>query len=111
MNYNFTEEEIMVRDTAREIAREKILPVRQKYDEEGIFPEDIVKIMAEGDLFRVFIPQEYDGLGLSMTAMLLAVEELSYACAGIALSYAGTSLGTVRSSCSALKSRRGSTSP
>lgn len=95
MNYNFTEEEIMVRDTAREIAREKILPVRQKYDEEGIFPEDIVKIMAEGDLFRVFIPQEYDGLGLSMTAMLLAVEELSYACAGIALSYAGTSLGTV----------------
>jgi butyryl-CoA dehydrogenase len=93
MNYFLTEEEQMVKEIARKITEEKIIPVRQKYDEEGIFPHDIVEVMAQSDLFRVFIPEEYDGMGLSTLAMLLAVEELSYGCAGIALAYAGTALG------------------
>jgi len=93
MNYFLTEEEQMVKEIARKIAEEKIIPVRQKYDEEGTFPHDIVEVMAQSDLFRVFIPEEYDGMGLSTLAMLLAVEELSYGCAGIALAYAGTALG------------------
>ena len=43
MNYFLSEEEKMIVDTARQIAQEKIKPVREKYDEEGIFPWDIVK--------------------------------------------------------------------
>ncbi|HVP37761.1 MAG TPA: acyl-CoA dehydrogenase family protein [Candidatus Saccharimonadales bacterium] len=91
------EEQLAIRDLARTIAQEKVKPVRARYDEESIFPWDIVEELAKVDLFRVFIPSAYDGLvesGLGVTNMCLATEELSKACAGIALAFAGTALGT-----------------
>jgi butyryl-CoA dehydrogenase len=54
-----------------------------------------VKTLGTSDLFRVFIPTEYDGLGGGMFEMALVVEELSKACGGIALSYAASGLGTI----------------
>ena len=63
MDYFFTEEQQMIKDTAAQIAKEKIEPIALEYDEEGKFPWDIVKILGDADLFRVFIPEEYEGLG------------------------------------------------
>ena len=80
---------------ATQIAKEKIKPVAIEYDEKGIFPTDIVKVMAESDLFRVFIPEEYDGFGGGMFEMALVVEELSRECGGISLAYAASGLGTI----------------
>ena len=97
MDHLLTEEQRTIRDLARTIAEEKIKPIRAKYDEEGTFPWDIVRELAKVDLFRVFIPVEYDGLlesGYGVTNMCLVTEELSKACAGIALAFAGTALGT-----------------
>ena len=96
MDHHLTEEQRMIRDLARTIAEEKVKPVRAKYDAEGIFPWDIVHELAKVDLFRVFIPTQYDGLcesGYGVTNMCLVTEELSKACAGIALAFAGTALG------------------
>ena len=96
MEYRLTEEQKSIRDLARTIAEEKVKPVRAKYDEESIFPRDIVTEMAKVDLFRVFIPVEYDGLvesGLGITNVCLVTEEISKACAGVALAFAGTALG------------------
>lgn len=94
MNWFFTEEQQMIIDTAREVAQKKILPVREKYDHEGIFPWDVVKAMADVDIFGVYIPEEYGGLGYGVFEMCLAVEELAKACGGIALAFAATALGT-----------------
>ncbi|MBN2557513.1 MAG: acyl-CoA dehydrogenase family protein [Clostridia bacterium] len=94
MNYFLTEEQQMIKDLAAKIADEKIKPVALKYDEEGIFPRDIVKVLADSDLFGVYIPEEYGGFGGGIFEMALVVEELSRACGGIALAYAGTGLGT-----------------
>ena len=97
MDHLLTEEQRTIRDLARTIAEEKVKPVRAKYDEEGTFPWDIVRELAKVDLFRVFIPVEYDGLcesGYGITNMCIVTEELSKACAGIALAFAGTALGT-----------------
>jgi butyryl-CoA dehydrogenase len=97
MDHLLTEEQQTIRDLARTIAEEKVKPVRAKYDEESIFPSDIVQELAKVDLFRVFIPTAYDGLvesGHGITNMCLVTEELSKACAGIALAFAGTALGT-----------------
>ena len=97
MEHLLTEEQIQIRDLARTIAEEKVKPVRAKYDEENIFPWDIVEELAKVDLFRVFVPTAYDGLveeGYGITNMCLVTEELSKACAGIALAFAGTALGT-----------------
>jgi alkylation response protein AidB-like acyl-CoA dehydrogenase len=94
MNYFLTEEQQMIVDTSRELALTKIKPVREKYDEEGIFPWDIVKAMSAADLMGLYIPEEYGGLGGGVLELSLAVEELSKVCGGISLAMAATALGT-----------------
>ncbi len=85
----------MMKDLAAQIAREKIAPVAAELDETGEFPHEIVKILGQSDLFRVFIPKEYDGMGGGIFEMSLIVEELSKACGGISLAYAASGLGTI----------------
>ncbi|MBN2188439.1 MAG: acyl-CoA dehydrogenase family protein [Chitinispirillaceae bacterium] len=92
MNWFLTDEQKMIIETAREIAQKKILPVREKYDHEGIFPWDVVKAMAEADLCGLYIPAEYGGFGGGVFELCLAVEELSKACGGISLAMAATAL-------------------
>ncbi len=94
MNYFLTEEQQMIVDTSRELAQSKIKPVRAQYDEEGIFPWDIVKEMAAADLMGLYIPQEFGGMGGGVFDLCLAVEELSKVCGGISLAMASTALGT-----------------
>ncbi len=94
MDYLFTEQQIMIRDLARKIAREKIKPIAAKYDETEEFAWDIVKVLVDSDLFGVYIPEAYGGLGGGIVDMCLVAEELSRACGGIALGFAGTGLGT-----------------
>lgn len=98
MNYFLTEEEQMIVETARELAEKKIKPVRQKYDEEEIFPWDIVKEMANAGLTGLYIPEEYGGMAhpneKGIMKLCLAVEELSKVCGGISLAMAATALGT-----------------
>lgn len=94
MNYFLTEEQQMIKDLAKQIADEKIAPVAIQYDEEGEFPHDIMKILADSDLCGVYIAEEYGGLGGGILEMALVVEELSRACGGISLAFAGTGLGT-----------------
>ncbi len=95
MDYFLTEEQIMIRDMARKVAREKIKPVAAKYDESGEFPWEIMETLAGMDFFRIFIDQEYGGLGAGSMGLVLVTEELSRACGGIALGLAGTALGTM----------------
>lgn len=106
MNWFLTEEQQMIVDTAREIAVKKILPVREKYDHEGIFPWDVVKALAEVDLCGLYIPQEYGGFGGGVFELCLAVEELSKVCGGISLAMAATASGHSRSCSSAVMNRR-----
>lgn len=94
MNYLLTEQQIMIRDLARQIAEEKIKPVAAEYDESGEFPWPVVKVLAESDLFGIYIPEEYGGTGGGVTELVIATEELSKACGGIALAFAATALGT-----------------
>ena len=95
MNYFLTEEQIMIRDLARQVAQEKIKPVAAKYDASGEFPWEIMETLAEMDFFRIYLDEEYGGLGLGLMGLVLATEELSRACGGIALGFAATALGTM----------------
>jgi len=94
MDYFLSEEQIMIRDLARQIAEEKIVPVRAELDETGEFPWDIMKVLAQSDLFGLFIPEEYGGLGKGCLELCVAVEELSRACLGVSTTYAANALGT-----------------
>ena len=95
MEYFLTEQQKLIKVLARRIAEERILPVRAELDEKEEFPWAIVKDMADADLFRIFIPAQYEGLGEGCFALCIAVEELSRACCGIALTYAATALGAM----------------
>jgi alkylation response protein AidB-like acyl-CoA dehydrogenase len=97
LDYGFTEEQTAIRELAREIAEKELRPVAARYDVSGEFPWPVVKTMAEADLFRTFIPEEYDGIagGTPTMNLVLVTEELSRACAGIALALAGSALGAM----------------
>jgi len=95
LEYFLTEQQKLIKGLARRIAEERILPVRAELDEKEEFPWAIVKDMADADLFRIFIPAQYEGLGEGCFALCIAVEELSRACCGIALTYAATALGAM----------------
>lgn len=95
MDYLLNEQQVMIRDLARKIAVEKIKPVAAQYDESEEFAWPIMKTLAESDLFGIYLPEAYGGLGGGIMEMCLVTEELSRACGGIALGYAGTALGTL----------------
>ena len=95
MDHLLTEQQTMIRDLARKIAQEKIKPVAAHYDETEEFAWPIMKILAESDLFGVYLPEQYGGLGGGIMDMCLVTEELSRACGGIALGYAASGLGAL----------------
>jgi len=94
MDYFLTEEQLMIRDLARQIAQEKIVPVRQELDEHNRFPHEIIKAMAQADLLGIYIPEEYGGLGKGSLDFYIAIEEISKACLGVSTTYAANALGS-----------------
>jgi len=97
LDYGLTEDQRAIRDLARSIADNEIRPVAAEYDRTAEFPWPIVRTLAEADLFGVFVDDAYGGIaGASRTMnMVLVTEELSKACGGIALAFAGSALGAL----------------
>lgn len=94
MDYFLTEDQKMIKELAKQIADEKIVPAREELDEKEEFPLEIMKVLAQSDLFGLFIPEEHGGLGKGSLELCIAVEELSRACLGVSTSYAANALGT-----------------
>jgi len=93
LDYFLTDEQKTIKSLARQIAEERVLPVRAELDEKEEFPWDIMRELGSSDMFRVFIPEEYEGLGGGCLELCLVVEELSRVCSGVAVSYAASALG------------------
>ncbi|MFH2138976.1 MAG: acyl-CoA dehydrogenase family protein [Candidatus Omnitrophota bacterium] len=94
MDYLLTEEQVMVRDLARKIAQEKVKPLAAELDAKDEFSWPLMKILADSDLFGVYIEEKYGGMGGGILELCLVTEELSRACGGVAVSYAASALGT-----------------
>jgi alkylation response protein AidB-like acyl-CoA dehydrogenase len=93
LDYFLDEQQKTIRDLARRIAEERVLPVRAELDEAQEFPRQIMKDLADADMFRVFVPEEYEGLGGGCLELCLVMEELSRVCSAVAVSYAASALG------------------
>ncbi len=93
MDYFLTPEQKSIKDLARKIAVEKVLPVRAELDEKEEFPWDIMKVCADAGLMGISIEEEYGGFGGGVLENSLAVEEMSRVCLGVATSYAASGLG------------------
>lgn len=77
MDFTFSEEQIMIRDAARDFARRELLPEVNYRDKHAIFPEQQVKMLAELGFMGMMVSPEYDGGGMDTISYVLAMEEIS----------------------------------
>ena len=61
----------------REFVQREVAPIARRYDNEDIYPQQLVAPMREMGLFGITIPVEYGGLGLDYTTFAMIFEELS----------------------------------
>jgi len=95
LEYSLTELQKTVKQMARTIAEDKMLPLRAELDEKEEFPRSVIQELADTDLLGVYIPEEYGGLGGGCFELCLVTEELGRICAGLAVSYAVNALGSL----------------
>ena len=94
MDFKLSEEHKMSKKIYKEFAEKEVEPIAAEIDESCEFPAENVRKMQKADMMGIPFPQEYGGAGSDTLNYILAVEELSRACAthGVILS-AHTSLG------------------
>jgi acyl-CoA dehydrogenase len=93
VSFALTDEQRELRRLAREFAEKEIRPKAAEYDENSTHPADIIEKAHELGLMNPHIPEEYGGLGLPGFDGMLVGEELSWGCAGIAVSIVANTLG------------------
>ena len=79
MDFNFTEEQLLIQDVARRIAQEKIAPSAEHHDRSGEFPMENMKLLGENGLMGVEVPAEYGGAGMDPISYVLAMIEVAAA--------------------------------
>ncbi|NOR29280.1 MAG: acyl-CoA dehydrogenase [Lutibacter sp.] len=77
MDFNLTEEQIMIRDAARDFAQNELLPGVIERDEKQQFPTEQVKQMGELGFLGMMVDPKYGGSGLDAVSYVLAMEEIS----------------------------------
>jgi len=76
-----TEEHKLIQSMARDFAQKELVPIAAQVDEEGRFPSETVKKMGELGFMGIEIPETYDGTGMDTLSYVLAMIEVSKACA------------------------------
>ncbi len=79
MDFQFTEEQQMIRDAARDFAQSEIAPVAEEFDHSGQFPLANIQKMGELGLMGIEMPAEYGGSGMDTVGYVLALKEISQA--------------------------------
>ncbi|HYN69811.1 MAG TPA: acyl-CoA dehydrogenase family protein [Candidatus Eisenbacteria bacterium] len=79
--YRLTEEQVLLRDTIRQLADERIAPRAAEIDRTAEFPEDIRQLLASQDVLALPFPTEHGGLGADLLTICVAIEQIARACA------------------------------
>jgi len=77
MDFNLTEEQLMVQQAARDFAQSELLPGVIERDEKQIFPAEHIKKMGELGFMGMMVDPKYGGSGLDTISYVLAMEEIS----------------------------------
>ncbi len=85
MDFNLSEDHIMMRDTARDFAEKRLKPIAEELDARAEMPAELLKETAELGYFGLLAPEEYGGLGVDSLSYALTIEEISKACAAHAI--------------------------
>jgi alkylation response protein AidB-like acyl-CoA dehydrogenase len=93
--YRLTEDQVLLRDTLRQLADEKIAPRAADIDRSGEFPEDIRQLLASHDVLALPFPTEYGGLGADLLTQCIAIEQIARACVTSSLILSVQGLGSL----------------
>src|SRR2546428_10460788 len=91
--FYLTEDQRMIRDLARKIARERIAPRAAHYDETETYPEESIRALMDAGLYGIWLPEEHGGTDMGCLALALVCEEIAWAGAATATQYLGQPLG------------------
>jgi alkylation response protein AidB-like acyl-CoA dehydrogenase len=80
-----TEEQRQIRDLARQFAEDRLRPASAEWDARGELPREIVAELGELGFLGMLLPEEWDGLGLDSTTYLLAMEQIAWGDASVAV--------------------------
>ena len=94
MNFEFSEEQLAIRDTIRELVRDKVAPRAAEIDERAEYPKDIEKLFAENGILAIPFPEQYGGISGSSVTICMGVEEIAKACTSSSLILAVQALGS-----------------
>jgi alkylation response protein AidB-like acyl-CoA dehydrogenase len=79
MNFDFTETQLLIKETARKFAQDELAPSAAERDEKEEFPVEAVKKLGELGFMGMMVPEQYGGAGLDTISYVLAMEEISRA--------------------------------
>ena len=95
MQYDLTEEQVILQNMVRRLAKEKVAPGAGKRDEDGKFDWDMVNLLRENGLYGIDFPEAYGGSDAGVLALCIVVEELAKVDASCALLIADHELGSL----------------
>jgi len=82
MDFNLTEEQLMLQKMVREFTKNEIEPIALQIDEEGKLPDNLIKKYAETGLLGMTVPKKYGGSEAGNLSCILAIEQLAYSGTG-----------------------------
>ena len=94
MDFEFTAEQVAIRDTIRELVQDRVAPRAAEIDEKSEYPKDIERLFAENGILGIPFPEEYGGISGSSVTICMGIEEIAKACASSSLILAVQALGS-----------------
>ncbi len=87
MNFDFSDEELLIQKAAKDFAEAELAPRADELDRNKDFPRDLVDKMSELGLLGITVPEEYGGVGASFLAYILAVIEITKRSAAASMTF------------------------
>jgi alkylation response protein AidB-like acyl-CoA dehydrogenase len=94
VDFRFSEEQLAIRDTIRELVQDRVAPRAAEIDEKAEYPKDIERLFAENGIMAIPFPERYGGISGSSVTICMGIEEIAKACATSSLILAVQALGS-----------------
>ena len=85
MDFNLSEDQELMRESAVEFAQKRLFPIAEELDEKGETPSALLQEIGELGYFGLMAPEEFGGLDADTLSYALVIEEIAKACAGISI--------------------------
>src|SRR5437660_2994503 len=94
MDFEFSAEQLAIRDTIRELVQDRVAPRAAEIDQTSEYPKDIERLFADNGILGIPFPEEYGGISGSSVTICMGIEEIAKACASSSLLLAVQALGS-----------------